>query len=147
VATKNIQSGHANKLTNLVQKPSINIGDIMIRKISGKQVMKTAILAICSATFLVACAKPPSKIPAIAVASAEYSDMSCTALMREYTDVSNKLNENERKQRNRVAGDAAGVWFILIPPSTMSGDFAAEVGRYKGEKIAVERTIDKKNCT
>ena len=108
--------------------------------------MKTTILAILAGALLVACAKPPSKIPAVAVASAEYSDLSCSALMREYSDVSNKLTEAERKQRNKVAGDSAGVFFILIPPSAMTGDFEADVGRYKGEKIAIERSMDKKNC-
>jgi len=93
-----------------------------------------------------ACAKTPSAIPAIPFSSTEYSSFSCKGLSAELGSVSTKLEEVERKQRNKVAGDAAGVFLVLIPPSALTGDYAAEVGRYKGEKIAVERAQVTKAC-
>lgn len=108
--------------------------------------MTKFILTITLAFSVVACAKTPSAIPAISVASAEYSGKSCKALTTEYIAVSAKLEEVNRKQRNKVAGDAAGVFLVLVPPSALTGDHAADVGRYKGEKIALERAMDNKSC-
>ena len=96
--------------------------------------------------FMAGCAKSPSSIAPVGVSSAEYAGKSCKVLQQEFRDVSAKLEEAEGKQRNSVAGDAAGVFFILIPPSALIGDHEADVALYKGEKIAIERAISAKNC-
>lgn len=83
----------------------------------------------------------------MSVASSEYSNLSCKQLTSEYTTVSAKLVEVEKKQRDKVAADAVVVFLVLIPPSSMTGDFEAEVSRYKGEKIAIERALERSNCT
>lgn len=105
------------------------------------------VLISLAAVMLAACAKTPSSIAPIAVASAEYNGQSCRQLTAELVTVSAKLEEVEQKQRNKVAGDAAGVFFVLIPPSALTGDFAADVARYKGEKIAIERALKKAKCS
>ena len=51
-----------------------------------------------------------------------------------------------RIQRGKVAADAATVFLVLIPVSTMAGDYEADVARYKGEKQALERTLANKTC-
>ena len=104
------------------------------------------LLLVAAAATLTACAKTPSAIPAIPVASAEYSGKTCRQLTGEYTQVSAALAEAEEKQRDKVAGDAVMVFLVLIPLSTMTGDHAADVGRYKGEKIAIERAMKAKRC-
>lgn len=104
-------------------------------------------IATVAALFAVAaCASPPSKIAATAVASSEYSDLSCSKMVRELSVVSGKLEEAEQKQRNKVATDAATVFLVLIPVSSMAGDYEADVARYKGEKLAIERAMSKKSC-
>lgn len=105
------------------------------------------LLPIVAAVALTACAKTPSSIPAISVASAEYKGMSCKALARELSSVSITLENAETKQRNKVAGDAVGVFLVLIPPSALTGDYAADIGRFKGEKLALERAQSRANCT
>lgn len=105
------------------------------------------LLPVLAALALTACAKTPSSIPAISVASSEYSGKTCKQLATELNSVSTDLANFETKQRNKVAGDAVGVFLVLIPPSALTGDHAAEIGRYKGEKIALERAQSRANCT
>jgi hypothetical protein len=105
------------------------------------------LLPVFAALAVAACAKTPSSIPAISVASSEYSGQSCKQLANELKSVSISLDIAETKQRNKVAGDAAGVFLVLVPPSAFMGDHAAEIGRYKGEKIALERAQARANCT
>ena len=93
-----------------------------------------------------ACAKTPSSIAPVAVSSSEYAGKSCKALHREFRTVSAKLEKAEEKQRGKVAGDAAGVFLVLVPPSALTGDHEADIALYKGEKIAIEREISNKNC-
>jgi hypothetical protein len=108
--------------------------------------LKKLVLPICLALALAACAKTPSSIPPVAVSSSEYSGLSCNQLTSEFTAVSAKLAEAESKQRDKVAADAVVVFLVLIPPSSMTGDFEADVARYKGEKIAIERALDRNGC-
>lgn len=108
--------------------------------------MKSSYLLLATVFVVAACAKTPSSIAPVAVSSMEYEGKSCKALMVEHQSVSAKLHEAEEKQRGAVAGDAAGVFFVLIPPSALFGDSEAEVGLYKGEKIAIERAMENKSC-
>jgi hypothetical protein len=96
---------------------------------------------------LSACAKSPNAIPAVAVASSEYSGRSCSTLNKNYRSVLDKLSAAEKKQRQAQTGDAIGVFLILVPVSSLTGGEAeADVGRYKGEKIAIERAMEKRGC-
>ena len=109
--------------------------------------MKMSALALTAALIAISgCAKPPSKIAAATISSAEYADLSCTGLVRELASVSAKLESAEKSQRGKVATDTATVFLVLIPVSSMAGDFEADVARYKGEKQAVERSLSKKSC-
>lgn len=99
-----------------------------------------------AALLLGACAKTPSSIAPVAVSGSEYASLQCNQLRNEYTQVSAQLSEAEGKQRGAVAADAAGVFLVLIPPSALMGDHEADVARYKGEKIAIERQIEQRNC-
>lgn len=109
--------------------------------------MKKLSLSVIALLAVAACAKTPSSIAPVAVASAEYDGYSCKSLYTEYQNVGTKLEEAEEKQRAAVAGDAAGVFLVLIPPSALFGDSEAEVAQYKGEKIAIERAMAQKGCT
>jgi hypothetical protein len=103
-------------------------------------------IAVVTSLVLAGCAKPPSKIAPAVVSSSEYSDLSCTKLVNMLSDTSSKLEQAEKSQRGKVAADAATVFFILIPVSSMAGDYEADVARYKGEKQALERTLANKTC-
>lgn len=98
------------------------------------------------ALVLSACAKSPSSIPPVAVASSEYSSLSCSALRTTLNSVEVKLADASRRQNQAQTADAVGVFLVLIPVSSMMGDAAGEVGQFKGEKIAIERAIERKRC-
>ena len=108
--------------------------------------MKHVILISLALILIQGCSKPPSKIAAASISSSEYSDLSCTNMVRELGRVSEKLSEAETSQRKSVAGDAASVWFTLIPYSALGGDSSADVAKYKGEKQAIQRAMSKKDC-
>lgn len=108
--------------------------------------MKSILLTLCVVSLLTACAKTPSSITPMAVASSEYDGLSCKQLTTEFAAISEKLEQFEKKQRDKVAGDAVGVFLVLVPVSAMTGDFEADVARYKGEKIALSRAMDRKGC-
>lgn len=103
-------------------------------------------LTLGVATSISGCAKPPSTIPHISVASSEYEGLSCSQLADELASVSTRLETAESSQRIAVAFDTALVYLTLFPPSSMIGDSASDVGRYKGEKIAVERMQTRLSC-
>ena len=108
--------------------------------------MKKIVLAISVLSALGACASPPSKIAPVAVSASDYSGMSCTQLVRELSSVSEQLTDAERRQRNAVATDAATVFFVLVPVSSMAGDSEGEVALFKGQKIAIEQALSRKSC-
>jgi hypothetical protein len=59
--------------------------------------MKISALALTAALIAISgCAKPPSKIAAATISSAEYADLSCTGLVRELASVSAKLESAEK---------------------------------------------------
>lgn len=76
----------------------------------------------------------------------EFEHMTCKSLAQEIADNRTDMEDAERRQRNAVAGDAAGVFLILIPPSAFTGDAEDEVALTKGNDIAMRRSWDKR-CT
>ena len=134
------------ELINLCYLITSTIPRIYINNLENIDTMKKIYLLACLLAAT-ACAKAPSSIPAISVASSEYSNLSCKQMAQELASVSAKLTEVEGLQRNKVAVDAATVFLVLIPVSAMSGDYAAEIGRYKGEKLGLERAQSNKSCT
>ncbi|MEM1079455.1 MAG: hypothetical protein AAGI09_13120 [Pseudomonadota bacterium] len=100
--------------------------------------MKSVLPCLVLLIALGACAKPPSSIPATAVSTSNYDHHNCKELYSEMTENSQELSEAEERQRNAVAGDAVGVFLVLIPPSAFTGDASADVALHKGEDIAMK---------
>jgi hypothetical protein len=99
--------------------------------------------AIAAAISLSACAKPPGSIAATAVSSSEYEHLSCNELVAEMNTNRAELDDAEDRQRGAVAGDAAGVFLVLIPPSAFLGDASDDVAREKGEQRALQRAYER----
>jgi len=70
-----------------------------------------------------------------------YDKHSCSKLAADINDNERELADAERRQKNAVAGDAAGVFLILIPPSAFTGDASADVALNKGEDIAMRQAF------
>ena len=101
-------------------------------------------IGIAALLLVAACAKSPSSIAPVAVPSAEYDHLSCAQLSAKLAKTVALLEEASDKQNVAQAADAAGVFFILIPPSALLGDSEADVAKYKGERDAISRSIDKR---
>ncbi|MEQ8818076.1 MAG: hypothetical protein RLO51_08430 [Thalassobaculum sp.] len=98
------------------------------------------------ALTLAACAKSPSSIAPASVASSEYEHLGCHELNRVRTETEFKLADASSRQNDAQTADAIGVFLVLIPVSALTGDAEGEVAQYKGEKLAIERTISRKKC-
>lgn len=111
--------------------------------------MRKAVLAAvsgCIAIGVAACAKSPSSIAALPISSAEYSHMNCSTLAFQHIAANERLKAASDRQNSAQALDAVGVFLVLIPPSALVGDAEGEVAQYKGEKLAIERTMASKGC-
>ena len=108
--------------------------------------MSIYLLAAIAAPIISGCAKSPSSIAPMAVASAEYEHLSCKKMRAEQRDIKQELMLAVRDQNNAQVADAATVFLVLIPASALVGDAEADVARYKGELIAVERAMDRNGC-
>ena len=63
-----------------------------------------------------------------------------------HREVSNLLEEAESSQNSAQTMDAITVFLVLVPASALAGDSEAKVAQYKGEKLALERAMTKKDC-
>lgn len=82
----------------------------------------------------------------MAVASSEYDGITCDQLAVEYTEVETNLASATSRQNSAQTTDAITVFLILVPFSALTGDAEGDVARYKGEKIAIERAMEKNTC-
>jgi hypothetical protein len=104
------------------------------------------VLAVAALVLTAACAQPPGSITPVAISASDYDGISCARLTAQINDNQRALSDAESRQRNHVAGDAAGVFFILIPPSAFTGDASDEVALAKGEDRAMRLAYDNR-CT
>ena len=110
-----------------------------------KKVTSIAAAAV-SLMLLAGCAKSPSSIAPVAVASAEYDHLECDKMVAEQQDIKLNLMDASRRQNNAQAADAAMVFLVLVPASALVGDAEGEVAQYKGELLAVERAMSRRGC-
>jgi len=104
--------------------------------------------ALSLMAFAVAgCAKPPGSIAPVAVSTSNYDRYSCSQISAELNENMSELADAERRQKNAVAGDAVGVFLVLIPPSAFTGDASADVALNKGEDIALRRAFAQRCVT
>ena len=101
---------------------------------------------ILTGLLLAACANSPSSIAPTAVDSDEYSHMSCEQMVTELVRVSDMLQEAEDDQNSAQTLDAITVLFVLVPASALAGDSEGKVAQFKGEKLALERAMEKNDC-
>lgn len=91
--------------------------------------------------FLAACAAGPESIAPVAMENA-FAATSCR-------DAANMLNTErpilaalEQRQRNAATGDAIGVFLILVPISSLTGnDVEGEIAASKGKVLALEARL------
>jgi len=101
-------------------------------------------LAAILALTLGACAKGPGSIAPVSMGNA-YQGMPCAQAQRQLIAERGRLASVESSQRSAVAADAVGVFFLLVPVGSLTGnDVAGEVATSKGKVLALENRLS--NC-
>jgi hypothetical protein len=108
--------------------------------------MKKALLIIAISMMFSACASRPSSISASYVSHEKYLYDDCDRLATQRTEAWANLSKVSEMQNSKANGDAAGVLFLGIPFSALTGDYAGEVARCKGEIEAIETAQKINKC-
>lgn len=108
--------------------------------------MKRTIPAFC--LVLSACAVAPENIPPTYVSEMTYQPFSCEQLGQEQARMVAALATASDAQRRARSNDTAGVIFLGLPVSSLSGsNQASNIARLKGEIDAIQRAGIQKNCS
>ena len=98
------------------------------------------------AVLLSACASRPESISASYVPYQKYANSDCARLAKQRSEAETNLAKVSEMQDSKANGDAAGVFLIGVPFSKLSGDYAGEVARCKGEVEAIDTAQTLKKC-
>lgn len=111
----------------------------------GDQVMKKLLVFVAVASVL-GCASRPESIPASFVSHEKFIDLDCPTLATKMTESKAELARVSELQDEKATGDAVGVFLVLIPVSKLTGDYAGEVARLKGQIEAIDTAQVKNKC-
>lgn len=103
-------------------------------------------MAFGIALTLGGCAIRPENIPAAYVSQEQYALYSCAQLKPLMTEAKTLANKFSTIQSGKATSDALTLIFVPVPSSKLSGDYAADVAKYKGEVQAIESVQMKKGC-
>ncbi|MDX6807143.1 hypothetical protein [Terrihabitans rhizophilus] len=94
-----------------------------------------------------ACAQKPETIQASYISDVGYQSWRCDQLAGEAPRIEAALAQASAQQNQTRSNDTAGVIFLGLPVSSMSGgNVAPEIARLKGEKEAIRRAMTLKDC-
>lgn len=99
------------------------------------------IMAVSAIAALSACASGPDSIAPVSMGNA-YQGLSCNQAQISLQEERVTLAALEQKQRNAVVGDAIGVFLILVPVSSLTGnDVEGQLATSKGKVVALENRL------
>lgn len=102
---------------------------------------KSTTLILITTLALSACAKGPDAIAPVPMGNA-FQSLTCAEAQTALNGERATLSSLEARQRSAAAGDAIGVFLILVPLSSVAGyDVAGELGASKGRVIAYENRL------
>ena len=105
------------------------------------------ITAVGALLLLAACAEKPDAIQPSYVSPTTYDGWSCRQLQAEATRVDNALTRASAQQMKARQNDTAGVIFLGLPVSSLSGgNVAPQIADLKGKKEVIEQTQIRNNC-
>ncbi len=106
------------------------------------------LIILTSLLFLLisGCASRPENIKASYISHERYIDNDCSQLAIQMSDARAELAKYSEMQNSKATGDAWGVFLILVPVSQLTGDYEADVAKWKGVVEAIETTQIKNKC-
>jgi hypothetical protein len=107
---------------------------------------KNALLIASIVILVSACASRPESISASFVAHEKYIAGDCARLATQHSNARAELAKVSEMQNSKANGDAIGVFLLGIPFSQLSGDYAGDVAKWKGEVEAIETAQIINNC-
>ncbi len=113
--------------------------------------LKQSFVLSVASLYLMSCASEPDHIEAQQVSTLPYQSLDCDQLAEEFTRINDRVAEVSEDQQDAATRDAAvtGVGLILFWPALFAlaaGDHSDELGRLKGEAIALETVAVEKEC-
>ena len=107
----------------------------------------SAIFAFAALTALAGCAQKPENIQSAYVSPTTYNGWSCQQLQAEAVRIDNALARASAQQEKARSNDTAGVIFLGLPVSSLSGgNVAPQIADLKGHKEVIEQTQIQRNC-
>ena len=106
------------------------------------------LIILTSLLFLIisGCASRPENIKASYISHERYIDNDCSQLAIQMSDARAELAKYSEMQNSKATSDAWGVFIILIPVIQLTGDYEADVAKWKGVVEAIETTQIKNKC-
>ncbi|GFE51747.1 hypothetical protein So717_35000 [Roseobacter cerasinus] len=94
-----------------------------------------------AALLCAACAKAPDAIAPVSMGNA-FAAVSCKDARTQLAEEQQTLAALEEQQRNARTGDAIGVFLILVPVSSITGNSVeGELATSKGKVVALENRL------
>ena len=114
----------------------------------GREVMRLSIMVVAAMVSLVGCAQSPDAIQPSYVSRVPFEGWSCQQLANEQQNLSQALMRASAQQEQAHRNDAAGVFLIGFPVSSMAGEnIAPQIANMKGQNEAIASVITQKSCT
>lgn len=108
--------------------------------------MRKLLFLLMLIASLSACALRPESISATYIPHEKYIDGSCEELDRQFSEAQVQLAKASALQNGKADEDTVGMFLILIPVSKFTGDYSADVAKWKGEMDAIEAARFKNKC-
>ena len=103
--------------------------------------MKSKLGALGTLALIAGCAQQPASISAVSVGDV-YSDIPCSKAAKLYAEEAAKVPALVSQQKAAAAGDAVGVFLVLVPVSSLTGnDHEGEIAATKGKLLALETRL------
>ena len=104
-------------------------------------------LLISSIIILVsACATRPANISASYVSHEKYIGGDCARLATQISDARAELAKVSKMQNSKANVDFVTVLLVLFPVSKLTGNYADDVAKWKGEVEAIETAQIENRC-
>lgn len=103
--------------------------------------MKNTVFLLFALAAVAGCAQSPSAIAPVSMGDA-YQNISCSKARTLLSQEESNLSALSQQQANAQVGDAIGVFFLLVPMSSVTGgDKAGEIAASKGKIDALKARL------
>ncbi len=96
--------------------------------------------------LLLGCATRPSSIEPLVVSDTSYEGLSCKQLVSGINEKYKELAVYSKAQNSKATSDIVTSTLLLVPGSLFTGNYEEEIAQLKGDVIAINHNLQKKQC-